>query len=478
MQAVAFRGAAEGQRLDRRWLGLVFIGLAQLMVALDATIVNIALPSAQADLRFSDAERQWVITAYTLSFGGLLLLGGRVADSLGRKRSLLIGLSGFALASAASGAAGNLGLLMAGRALQGAFGALLAPTALSLLAVTFTEPRERARAFAVYGGIAGSGGAAGLVLGGTLAQFLSWRWCLYVNVPVALVAALGAWLCLSDTRPSARRGFDLLGVILGGGGLVLLVDASGQTVGNGLFSVSVLARLALACALLLAFGIWQARSADPLLPPRLVLDRNRAGAYLCVALAIVGMFGAFLCLTYELQVVLRFPPLLAGVAFLPLSGAALASSGLLASRLLPYVPPRLLIAPAFVVAATGLAVLSSGTDYFSRILPAEVLLGLGIGCVMVPAISLGTSGVDPRDAGVASATVNTAQQVGASLGTAVLNTLATSATAASLNTGAARPEALAHGYTSAAAWGALALLASAGLSAWLITSGRPAQAQR
>jgi MFS family permease len=329
----------------------------------------------------------------------------------------------------------------------------------------------------VYGGIAGSGGAAGLVLGGMLAQFFSWRWCLYVNVPIALVAALGAWLSLRETRPSARRAFDVLGVVLGGGALVLLVDASGQTVSQGLASAAVLARLGLAMALLLGFGILQARSQDPLLPPRIVLDRNRGGAFLCVALAIVGMFGAFLCLTYELQVVLGFSPLLAGVAFLPLSVAALASSGLLASRLLPHVPPRVLIAPAFVVAAAGLGVLSSGTDYLSRILPAEVLLGAGIGCVMVPAISLATSGVDPRDAGVASATVNTAQQVGASLGTALLNTLATATTAVYLaaTPTASRPEALAHGYATAAGYGALILLASAVLAATFITAGRSAR---
>jgi EmrB/QacA subfamily drug resistance transporter len=300
-------------------------------VALDATIVNIALPSAQADLRFSDAERQWVITAYTLAFGGLLLLGGRVADRVGRKRSLLLGLAGFGLASAASGAAGHFGLLVAARALQGAFAALLAPTALSLLAVTFIEPRDRARAFAVYGGIAGSGGAAGLVLGGLLTELVDWRWCLYVNVPIAVIGALGAWRVLKDdARPSRRSEFDVLGVLLGGGGLVLLVDGCSQAVAQGLGAAPVLARLGLGLTALAVFVVHQARTPNPLLPLDVVLDRDRGGAYLCVALAIVGLFGAFLFLTYELQVVVGYAPLRAGLAFLPLSCAAMASSGLLA----------------------------------------------------------------------------------------------------------------------------------------------------
>jgi hypothetical protein len=317
------------------------------------------------------------------------------------------------------------------------------------------------------------------VLGGTLAQFFSWRWCLYVNVPIALVAALGAWLCLSDLRPSARRGFDLLGVVLGGGGLVLLVDASSQTVTQGLASAAVLARLGVACALLLAFGIWQARSHDPLLPPRLVLDRNRGGAYLCVALAIVGMFGAFLCLTYELQVVLGFSPFQAGFAFLPMSASSFLVATLIAPRLLPCVAPRVLMGFGFVVAATGMTLLSRlqvGSEYLTGMLPAEVLLGLGIASVMMPAASLATSRVDARDAGIASATLNSAQQIGASLGTAVLNTVAASATIAyvSANAAATRTEALVQGYAAAAMWGAVLLIAGAVTAASVPSGGRSA----
>ena len=461
----------------RRWIALAFIALAQLMVALDATIVNIALPTAQAALQFSDAQRQWVITAYTLAFGGLLLLGGRLADGLGRKRALLVGLAGFAVASAVSGVAANLGQLVVARALQGAFGAVLAPTALSLLAVTFTEPRDRAKAFAVYGGIAGSGGAAGLILGGVLTQYLDWRWCLYVNVPIAAVAALGVWRAqaVSDTRPARWPRLDLLGVLLGGGGLACLVDACTEAVARGWNAPLVVALLLTGATALVLFVRHEARTDNPLLPLRIVLSRRRGGAYLCVALAIVGMFGAFLFLTYHLQVVLGYTPLQAGLAFLPLSAAALFGSGLIASRLMPRVPPRVLMVPGFVLAAAGMAVLTQlqvAAASMAYVLPAEILLGLGIGCVMVPASSLATTDVDPREAGVASATLNTAQQVGASVGTALLNTLAAIATRAyaASNPAAARGEALVHGYASAAVWGAGLLVVAAVLAAWLIDS--------
>jgi EmrB/QacA subfamily drug resistance transporter len=347
----------------QRWVALAFIALAQLMVALDATIVNIAMPSAQAALHFSDAERQWVITAYTLAFGGLLLLGGRIADSIGRKRAFLIGVAGFAVASALSGASTNLGTLASTRALQGVFGALLAPTALSLLAVTFTEPHDRARAFGVYGAIAGGGAALGLVLGGLLAQYLDWRWCLYVNVPIALIAAVGAWTVLHDTPPRRGNdrgrgpgsGLDVAGALLGTGGLVALVFGCGQAAARGWDALTVLAPLTTGAIALVLFVVREARVANPLLPLHIVVDRRRGAAYLSVVLAVAGMFGAFLFLTYDLQVVLRFSPFQAGVAFLPYSAGALLSSGGIATRLLPRVSPRTLMVPAFLAAAAGMA---------------------------------------------------------------------------------------------------------------------------
>src|SRR5947208_13498444 len=282
---------------ERRWVALAFIALAQLMAALDATIVSIALPWAQRALGASDAERQWIITAYTLAFGGLLLVGGRIADALGRKRTFLIGLAGFALASALGGSAGTFAMLLVARAAQGAFAALLAPTALSLLAVTFTEPRERARAFALYGAIAGSGAAIGLLLGGILTQYLDWRWCLYVNVPIALVAAIGGWRVLSSGNGGHRQRFDFPGVVFATGGLVALVYGCTQAVSAGWGSGTVIGLLAASAALLIGFAVREARAAAPLLPLSIVLDRNRGGAYLAAALAIAGMFGAFLFLT-------------------------------------------------------------------------------------------------------------------------------------------------------------------------------------
>jgi len=454
---------------------LAFVALAQLMVALDATIVSIALPSAQRALHASDAERQWVVTAYTLAFGCLLLVGGRIADSLGRKRAFVAGLAGFAVASVAGGAAPTLPVLVGARALQGAFAALLAPTALSLLAVTFTEPRERARAFAVYGTIAGTGAVVGLLLGGVLTQYLDWRWCLYVNVPVAAVAAVGGWLVLGGREPGggARR-LDIPRALVAGAGLAALISACSQAVTEGWASRTVVGLLALSGLLLAAFLVRDARAASPLLPLRIVRHRARGGVYVTVALAIAGMFGAFLLLTYYLQVVLGFTPLEAGLAFLPMTAASQVASWAIASRLMPFVPPRALMAPGALVAAAGMGVLTlvqAGGGYLSIVLPAEVLLGAGVSCVMVPAFSTATQGVDPREAGAASAIVNTAQQLGGSIGTALLNTIAAGAAA---GFGAAGVAALVHGYSAAAGFGAAILAAAAVVAAVMIDAGRPA----
>lgn len=413
---------AQAARVDsQRWLALVFIALAQLMIALDATVVNIAMPSAQAALGFSDANRQWLVSAYTLSFGGLLLVGGRIADSrLGRRRAFTIGLIGFAAASALSGAAVNLEMLVAARALQGVFAALLAPTALSLLAVLFTEPHERARAFGVYGAIAASGGAIGLLLGGLLTQYLDWRWCLYVNVPLALLAALGARAVLPESVAANRARSTGDGVVLLG-----------------------------------------------LLPLRILLNRQRAAAYFAAMLAVAGMFGAFLFLTYELQVVLRFSPLQAGIAFLPMSVSTFAAATLVVPRLLPRMSARVVMVPGFLLAAAGMTVLTQvrvDTAYLTGILPSEILLGFGVACVMVTVASLATGGVNNRDAGIAAAVLNSSQQIGASIGTALLNGIAAATTAALLLADAPRPEALVHGYATAAVWGALLLLSGAAVS--------------
>jgi EmrB/QacA subfamily drug resistance transporter len=466
----------------RRWTALALIAVAQLMIALDATIVSIALPSAQAALGATDANRQWVITAYTLAFGGLLLLGGRLADHLGRKRAFLGGLIGFAAASVIGGDAPNFAVLVAARALQGAFAAVLAPTALSLLAVSFTRPRERATAFAVYGSIAGSGAAVGLLLGGALTQYLDWRWCLFVNVPIALAAAIAGWIVLSDAPSHGRPRFDIPGVILATAGVVSLVFACSQAVSDGWSSPTVVVLLCASGVLLVFFVLRETRAANPLLPLRIVLDRSRGGAYITVAFAIAGMFGAFLFLTYYMQVVLHYTPLQAGLAFLPMTIASQVGSWAIASRLMPFLPPRALMAPGSLVAAAGMAFLvflQVNSGYVTHVLPAEILLGLGISCVMVPAFSTATQRVDPREAGVASATVNTAQQVGGSLGTALLNTIAASATAGYLATHglSQRADALVHGYSVATEWGTAILILGAVAAAVLINAPRPAAHQ-
>jgi EmrB/QacA subfamily drug resistance transporter len=467
--------------VDRRWIALAFIALAQLMIALDATIVSIALPWAQRALGASDAQRQWVITAYTLAFAGLLLVGGRIADTIGRKRTFVIGLAGFALASAIGGSAGSFLILLGARAAQGAFAALLAPTALSLLAVTFTQSRERARAFALYGAIAGSGAALGLLLGGVLTQYFGWRWCLYVNVPIAVAAAVGGFRVLGDEGGGHGQRLDLPGVVFVTAGLVALVYACTDAVSSGWRSGRVIGFLVASGVLLVAFVVREAGTSAPLLPLRIVLDRNRGGAYLGAAFAIAGMFGAFLFLTYYLQVVLRYSPLQAGLSFLPLTLASQAGSWGIASVLMPRVPARWLMAPGALTAAAGMLILTQiqvSSGYLTYILPAEILLGIGIACVMAPAFNVGTRGVDRREAGVAAATVNAATQIGASLGTALLNTIAATATAAYLaGTGSSSGvmnQALVHGYAVATAWAAGLLVLGAIVMAVLVNAGRPA----
>lgn len=419
----------------RRWKALVFICIAQLMVVLDGTVVQIALPDAKVDLGISDANQQWVITAYALAFGGLLLFGGRIADLWGRRRALMVGLVGFALASALGGAAVNQGMLFGSRALQGAFGALLAPAALSLLTVMFTEPKERAKAFGIFGAIAGGGAAVGLLLGGFLTQVLDWRWTMYINVVFAAIALFGAIVEIKEPARAHNHapGLDVLGVILGGGGLALVVYGFSRAAEEGWGDTGTVICLTAAVLLLVAFVAWQARSSHPLLPLRVVANRARGGAYLAVGFSVVAMFGSFLFLTLYMQVVHHYSPLMAGVAFLPMVGGMLVGSTQIAVRLITRVPPRFLLVPGALLAACGMLLLSQisaeSTRYWSVVFPALFLLGMGMGTVFMTSMNLATYGVEPRDAGVASAMVNTSQQVGGAIGTALLNTIAATAAA-------------------------------------------------
>jgi len=463
-----------------RWAALVFVCLGQLMVVLDVTIVNIALPSAQRDLGASDASRQWDITAYTLAFGGLLLLGGRVADYTGRKRAFLVGLIGFAAASALGGAAVNFGMLLGARAVQGAFGALLAPAALSLIAVNFTDSHERAKAFGIFGAIAAGGGAVGLLLGGLLTEYLDWRWCLYVNIPIAIVAAAGAQMLLREVRSTARRRLDVRGAALVSLGLVSVVYGCSEAESHGWSSAKVVSLLMLGAVLIASFVVVESRVSQPLLPLRVVLDRTRGSAYLAVGLSVIGLFGTFLFFTYQMQIVMHYSPVLTGLAFLPMTGAILISAGGIASRLIAKVPPRALMVPGLLIAASGLfwaSRLQAGSSYVSVILPAELLIAFGMGWVMAPAMNYATHRVGPQDAGVASATVNTAQQIGASIGTALLNTIATSGAASYLASHApnpsARPAALAAGFTDGFVVAAVVVAAAAVIVALLMDTPRP-----
>jgi len=468
----------------RRWWVLGVVGLAQLMVVLDATIVNIALPSAQRDLGFSNADRQWVVTAYSLAFGGLLLLGGRLSDLVGRRRMLIIGLVGFGAASALGGAATGFAVLVIGRGLQGAFGAMLAPAALSTLTVTFTDPAERGRAFGVYGAIAGAGGAVGLLLGGLLTEYLSWRWCLYVNVVLAVIAVAGAIRLMPAYPRDPDVRIDWPGTALVVAGLVAFVYGLSEADTKGWGAPETIALLVAGVVLLAAFVLVEMRVAHPLLPLRIVLNRFRGGAYLAIGLSAIGVFGIFLFLTYYLQLTLAYSPVKSGLAFLPMIAAIVAASTTSSGVLMPRFGPRPLIPVGLLLGSGGLALLASQlglrTSYPGWILPSLLLVGAGLGVVFGCALNTATYGSGAADAGVAAALVNTNQQVGGSIGTALLNTLAASALTSYVLAHGRGPLVLAqaavHSYV-VAFWISAAILAgSAVVCGLVLPSGRLAPA--
>jgi EmrB/QacA subfamily drug resistance transporter len=440
----------------KRWWILAVIGIAQLMVVLDATIVNIALPTAQQDLGFSDDNRQWIVTAYALAFGSLLLLGGRLGDFFGRKRVFVVGLLGFAVASAIGGFAQSFGVLVSARALQGVFGALLAPGALSLLATTFTRADERGKAFGIFGAIGGGGAGVGLLLGGVLTEYLSWRWCLYVNLLFAIPAALGALALLRDERPEVRPRIDLPGTVTVTAGLFALVYGFSHAETTSWSNSTTIGALAASAVLLVSFVLLQLRSSHPLLPMRVILDRYRGASYIGIAVSGAGIFGVFLFLTYYMQQNLGYSPMTTGLAFLPMVGAIMISATSATSSLAPRFGPRPLVTLGMVLGAVGLvwlAQLGTSATYAVDILPGLVFLGTGMGLIFATTISVATYGVEPSDAGVASALVNTGQQVGGSVGTALLSTLSASAVTSYLVGKDNSPDVLAqaavHGYTTA-----------------------------
>jgi EmrB/QacA subfamily drug resistance transporter len=415
---------------DRRWWVLGILGLAQLMVALDATVVSIALPSAQHSLAFSNSDRQWIVTAYALAFGSLLLIAGRLADRIGRKRVFLIGLVGFAVASAIGGAAVNFTMLVTARAVQGAFGALLAPAVLSLLTTTFTEGKERAKAFGIFGAVAGSGAAIGLLLGGILTEYASWRSTLFVNLIFAFAAFVGGYLLLGRDEHKEHAPLDLPGTIAVSTGLFALVYGFSNAETASWHSPVTIGFLVAAGVLLTAFIVIERRVPAPLLPMRIVLDRSRGGAYLAMFFSSVGMFAAFLFLTYYLETTLQYSAVRTGLAFLPLTGMMIVVASTVSATLGTRISPRILIPSGMFIAGAGMAMLTQiglHTAYASHILPATMIEGAGLGLVFASVMNLATAGVSDDDAGVASAFVNTTNQVGGSVGTALLNTIAASA---------------------------------------------------
>ncbi|WP_375491328.1 MFS transporter [uncultured Jatrophihabitans sp.] len=454
--SLADRKAAQARSGDHRWLVLVFVSIAQLMIVLDATVVNIALPSAQADLGFANDQRQWIVTAYALAFGSLLLLGGRVGDYIGRKRSFIAGLFAFAIASAIGGAAPSFGVLVASRAVQGVAGALLAPAALGMLVTTFRDPRDRGKAFGVFGTVAVGGGAVGLILGGVLTQYLSWRWTMYVNVVFALVAAAGALIYMTHERSQTRHRIDVLGTLTASAGLFGLVFGFSHAETAGWTSVVTLTSLIAAAVLLVSFVFVEARvAAAPLLPLRIVADRARGTAFASVGIAGIAMFGVFLFLTYYLQQVKHFSPVSSGFAFLPMIACVMISSNVSNIVTLPRFGPRIVITIGMLLGTAAMANLTRldvHSSYASGVLPSLIVMGFAMGMVMAPAMNTATAGVQPADSGVAAALVSTMQQVGGSVGTAVLSTAAATVTTnfATAHASLGRtlgPIAATHGYT-------------------------------
>ncbi len=424
------------------------------MIVLDSSIMNIAIPSAKVDLGISDANQQWVITAYTLAFGSLLLLGGRIGDYMGRKKIFLVGLIGFAAASALGGIATTQGMLFGARALQGVFGALLAPAALAIISVTFTVPAERAKAFGVIGAISGGGAAIGLILGGTLTEFFSWRWCLGVNTPIAVIAAVLAIKFVHESKAEGDNTYDIPGVVTATAGLFSLTYGFNQAATNGWSDGHTIGFLVGAVALLAAFVAIEMRVKNPLMPMRVVTDRNRGGSYLGSLVVGAGLFSMFLFLGLYLQVILGYSPLKSGFAFLPFTAGIIVFAGI-ASALLPKVGPKPLMVPGLIAAGIGLLMLTRitpDTSYVTHVMPSLLIMSSGMALVFIPLTSTSLHAVSHHDTGVASAMVNTSQQIGGSLGTALLNTVAATATAtyAAAHTELGKmvqPFAMTHGFT-------------------------------
>jgi EmrB/QacA subfamily drug resistance transporter len=471
----------------RRWFALFVIAIAQLMVILDGSIVNIALPHAAlphslGGLNISPHNYQWAVTAYTLTFGGFLLLGGRVGDYMGRKKAFLIGLVGFAGASLLGGLAQSQQMLFGARALQGVFGALLAPAALSLISVTFTDSKERAKAFGVYGALSGVGAAIGLIAGGLLTQYISWRWCLFVNTPMALIALALAIPNVKESRVEGHPHYDVPGALTATLGMVVVVYGVSEASLYGWGSFDAWPFIAVGAALLAVFFVIEAMVAQPLLPLRLLGDRVRAGAYLTQLLVALALFGMFLWITFYFQDIHHFSAVKSGLLFMPFSLGVIVSAGA-TSQLLPRVGPRPLATVGTLMAAVGMFLLSlvnPTSSYYTHVMPSMIVISLGLGLAFVSLASTALFNVQGRDTGAASAVLSSAQQLGGSFGTAIQNTIvvssATAFTAAALARGetaaAVKAAASVHGYDEAFRFGAVVFAVAAGVFFFLVNIDR------
>ncbi|MER6416195.1 MFS transporter [Streptomyces humidus] len=483
-EAKVAAGGAVDPHYAKRWLILGVIGVAQLTIFLDTTVVNIALPSAQADLGFGDGDRQWVVTAYALAFGSLLLLGGRIVDLIGAKRSLMVSIVGFGLMSVLGGAANGFPMLVTARALQGGFAALVAPAALSFLLTVFKDPKERVTAFGVYGALGSGGLTLGLVLGGALTDWLDWRWCLYINVIFTAAVFVGALLTMENRRAEDRpEKLDLPGTVTASVGLFCLVYGLSNADDGDWSKPEVWGLLVGSAVLLIAFVLFELRSRNPLLPMRIVQHRNRGSAYMAMFLLGIGLFVQFLFLTYYLQLILEFSAIQSGLAFLPMIVGIAIGATTLPPVLEPKVGARVLIPAGLLLAAVGsfwLSRLTTDSSYAGGVLAPALIAGIGFGLVVSLGAAVATVGVEAQDAGAASALVNTVQQVGGSIGTALLSTLAITAADHFVEGKKPSPQLVAdaavESYTTAFFWGAVVFVAGAVLCALLFDRHVTAQA--
>ena len=462
------------------WLVLVIVGIAQFMVILDATIVNVALPSIQRGLHFSPSSLQWIVNAYTLAFGGFLMLGGRAADLIGRRRLFLAGIVLFSAASLMNGLASSAGILVAGRALQGLGGALVTPAALSVLTTTFAEGRERTTALGVWSAVAVGGGAVGLLLGGVLTSLLSWQWIFFVNVPVGVLAIVLALRFVPESRvENARGGVDIAGAVSVTAGLVVLVYALVNAQTAGWLSVETLGLGAIAVVLLSAFVMLESRLRHPLIRLGIFRMRSISGANAAMLLVAGGMFAMFFFASIYVQEVLGYSALRAGLAFLPVTAGIVAGAGL-SQQLIRRVGVRIVGLTGMSIAAVGLIVLGripvAGT-YLGDLLPGLMIMSLGMGLTFVPITLIATTNVAAEDAGLASGLLNTSQQLGGAIGLAVLSTLAANTTANTLSglghapTLANSVSALVSGFHVAFLVGALLMLSGAVILAATVRRG-------